>query len=180
MQNKIKWGLVLTAAGVLAAPALDARAEDHGSDVRREAARAETRTERAADRAGAKAERAGDRVEAKTERAEARSETRAERVGDRIERGTDRAATKTKGALREAGKEISDTWITTKVKGSFVGEDALEGSDIRVDTDKQGVVTLTGAVPNQAARTRALELTRKIEGVRDVKDALTISPAPRR
>jgi len=71
------------------------------------------------------------------------------------------------------GETVTDGWITTKVKSSFVGEDALEDSDIDVDTN-DGVVTLTGTVASQAGRARAVAIAKKIEGVKDVKDELKI------
>ena len=54
-------------------------------------------------------------------------------------------------ATGTAGQAVSDGWITTKVKSSFVGVEALDGSDINVDTNDH-VVTLRGTVPSAAAR----------------------------
>jgi hyperosmotically inducible periplasmic protein len=61
------------------------------------------------------------------------------------------------------------------VKSSFVGVDALEGSDINVDTTSH-VVTLRGTVASAAARARAVSLAKQVEGVKSVKDELTIAP----
>jgi len=74
-----------------------------------------------------------------------------------------------------AGQAVSDSWITTKVKSSFVGVDALEGSDINVDTNGH-VVTLRGTVASAAGRARAVSLAKQVEGVKSVKDELTIAP----
>lgn len=76
-------------------------------------------------------------------------------------------------AVGTAGEAVTDGWITTKVKGSFVGEDALDNSDIDVDTN-DGVVTLSGTVASEAGRARALAIAKKIEGVKSVKDNLKI------
>jgi len=81
----------------------------------------------------------------------------------------------TRDATGTAGQAVTDGWITTKVKSSFVGVDALEGSDINVDTNAH-VVTLRGTVPSEAARARAVSLTKQVDGVRSVKDDLTIAP----
>jgi hyperosmotically inducible protein len=83
------------------------------------------------------------------------------------------AARKSRETAGTAGEAVTDGWITTKVKSSFVGEDALENSDIDVDTNT-GVVTLTGTVASQAGRARAVAIAKKIEGVKDVKDELKI------
>ena len=70
---------------------------------------------------------------------------------------------------------ITDAWITTRVKSKFVGEDLLKGSDINVDTNDH-VVTLKGTVMSAAARARAVEQAKEVEGVQKVVDLLTIGP----
>ena len=79
----------------------------------------------------------------------------------------------TSEATGTAGQAVSDGWITTKVKSSFVGVEALDGSDINVDTNAH-VVTLRGTVPSAAARAKAVSLAKQVEGVRSVKDDLTM------
>src|SRR5688572_31335667 len=78
----------------------------------------------------------------------------------------------------EAGQvgAIKDGWLVMKVHSEFVNEDVLNGSNIDVDV-KNGVVTLQGTVPSEAARARALELARKNDGVKNVVDQLKIAPA---
>jgi len=83
------------------------------------------------------------------------------------------AGRETSKATGTAGQAVNDGWITTKVKSSFVGVDALEGSDINVDTNGH-VVTLRGTVPSEAARARAISLAKQVEGVTSVKDDLTV------
>src|SRR5204863_7169262 len=73
------------------------------------------------------------------------------------------------------GDEVTDTWITTKVKASFVGDKKLKGSDIHVDTDHNGVVVLSGYVKNDLARAHALSVAREIKGVHEVKDELRLT-----
>ena len=46
---------------------------------------------------------------------------------------------------------IKDAWLVMKVHSEFVDEDVLSGSNIDVDV-KNGVVTLQGTVPSEAAR----------------------------
>lgn len=77
---------------------------------------------------------------------------------------------------RDVGTQISDGWITMKIHAQFVTEDALEGSDIDVDTTK-GVVTLTGTIPTTAGRARAVSIAKTTEGVKSVKDSLKIAKA---
>ncbi len=82
-------------------------------------------------------------------------------------------ADRTKSGLNKAGDKINEAWITTKVKWFFMGEDALKGSDINVDT-KDNVVTLKGTVASEAGRARAKELATNTDGVKRVVDTLTI------
>jgi len=82
---------------------------------------------------------------------------------------------RTKSGLSKTGEKIDDAWITTKVKWFFIGEDALKGSDIDVDTS-QNVVTLKGTVASAAGKARAEELARDTEGVKRVVNTLTIGP----
>jgi len=88
---------------------------------------------------------------------------------------TDKTLTeRTRQGLSKAGDTITDAWITTKVNWFFVGEDALKGSDINVDTADH-VVTLKGTVKTAAGRTRAVSLAKNTEGVRRVVDQLIVS-----
>jgi len=61
------------------------------------------------------------------------------------------------------------------VKSKFIDEDVLKGSDITVDVNDH-VVTLSGTVPSAAGRLRAIEEAKKVEGVHNVIDKLTIGP----
>lgn len=72
------------------------------------------------------------------------------------------------------GDEVSDAWITTKVKASFAGDKKLKGSDIHVDTDHDGVVVLSGYVKNDVARAHAIAVARDTKGVHEVKDELRL------
>lgn len=71
------------------------------------------------------------------------------------------------------GTKISDTTITTKVKATLIGTNGLSSDGIHVKT-RRGIVMLTGSVPDEQQRTLAAAATRHIEGVRRVRDQLTI------
>jgi hyperosmotically inducible periplasmic protein len=71
-----------------------------------------------------------------------------------------------------AGAAISDAAITTKVKASYLGEDRLKGSHVKVTTTN-GVVTLRGSALNADAKAAAEELAHNVDGVRSVDDELT-------
>jgi hyperosmotically inducible protein len=78
-----------------------------------------------------------------------------------------------KSAADRVGKEISDTWITTKVQAIYFLDKDVKGMQIDVTT-KGGVVTLTGTVPTEATRQKAVADARSIEGVSQVVDHLTV------
>lgn len=69
----------------------------------------------------------------------------------------------------------SDPGVTTAVKSKLAADDVVKAYRIDVDT-KDRVVTLSGAVDTSMARTRAVELARGTEGVREVVDQLTVTP----
>lgn len=77
-------------------------------------------------------------------------------------------ADKTKDVSKEAGKDVADGWITTKVKSTLLYSSNVDGSDISVDT-KNGIVTLSGKVDNGAERALAIELTKNVRGVKGVQ-----------
>ncbi len=68
----------------------------------------------------------------------------------------------------------SDPGITTAVKTKLAADDTVKAYRIDVDT-KEGVVTLLGTVDTPAAKTRAVEVARGTDGVRNVVDQLTVS-----
>jgi hyperosmotically inducible periplasmic protein len=85
----------------------------------------------------------------------------------------------TAGAITSAAQQpVKDGWITMKIHSLFVPEDALEGSNIDVDT-VSGVVTLSGTVVTEAGRARALAIAKSTDGAKGVVDKLRIGPAQR-
>jgi hyperosmotically inducible protein len=69
---------------------------------------------------------------------------------------------------------IKDGWLVMKIHSEFVDEDVLDGSNIDVDV-KNGVVTLQGTVPSEAARARAIQSAKNNDGVKSVTDQLRVA-----
>jgi osmotically-inducible protein OsmY len=68
----------------------------------------------------------------------------------------------------------SDSWITTKVKSTYMLSSHVDGSDITVST-KDGIVTLSGKLDSGAERALAIDLANNIRGVKSVQSkGLTI------
>ena len=72
-----------------------------------------------------------------------------------------------KGPAQDAGNDIADGWITTKVKSTLLYSSNVDGSDIDVST-KDGIVTLSGKVGSGAERALAIELADNVRGVKSV------------
>jgi hyperosmotically inducible periplasmic protein len=70
----------------------------------------------------------------------------------------------------------TDVGITTSVKSELAADDVVKAHEINVDT-KEGVVSLTGAVPTAEVKERAVELARATDGVTSVVDNLTVTTA---
>ncbi|UJJ33030.1 BON domain-containing protein [Halopseudomonas maritima] len=77
------------------------------------------------------------------------------------------AAAKAQNAADDAGEAISDAWITSKIKSSYLLSSNLSGLDISVDT-KNGVVTLSGTVMSSAEKDLAIQTAENIKGVKEV------------
>ena len=71
------------------------------------------------------------------------------------------------------GQYLDDTIITTKVKTAIFDEPSLKSLQIEVETYK-GTVQLSGFVDSAASVEKAEDIARKVEGVKSVKNALTV------
>jgi hyperosmotically inducible protein len=67
------------------------------------------------------------------------------------------------------GAAIDDSAITARVKASYMSDDRLKGSHIKVTTTN-GVVTLTGSATSSASKDAAEELAHGVDGVKSVDD----------
>jgi len=71
------------------------------------------------------------------------------------------------------GEYVDDTVITTKVKAAIFNEATLKVAEINVETFK-GVVQLSGFVSSNAAMNKAVEIARKVGGVKSVKNDMRL------
>jgi hyperosmotically inducible protein len=127
------------------------------------------------ERASAKKERIDDQAQAAKEKVDRQAEIDSKRAEAAIEKRPARTSGETvPAATAPTHKEVIDPLVTAKVKTRLIKDDLLDKSDINVDTDKDGEVTLRGTVTTEAAHVRALELARTTEGVRQVVDKLVV------
>jgi hyperosmotically inducible protein len=75
---------------------------------------------------------------------------------------------------RSAKTIVKESVITTKIKTKLAAEHLGSAKHIKVDTDKNGVVRLSGTANNQAEVDKAVEIARDTEGVKSVKSSLKV------
>lgn len=69
---------------------------------------------------------------------------------------------------------VKDSVITTKIKAKLAAEKMSSLTNIQVDTDREGVVVLSGHVKTQAEENTAITIARGTEGVTAVKSKIQI------
>jgi hyperosmotically inducible protein len=69
---------------------------------------------------------------------------------------------------------VKDSAITTKIKTKLAAEHLTSVGRIHVDTDKNGVVWLSGTARSQEAIDKAVSLARDTEHVKSVHNDLTV------
>ena len=72
-----------------------------------------------------------------------------------------------------AGEYIDDSVLTAKVKAALIESPDTNAHQINVETN-QGVVQLSGFVDNAAAKTAATSVAKSVNGVKDVKNELSV------
>jgi hypothetical protein len=109
----------------------------------------------------------------------AQEEGAGESIGRRIDRGLDKITAEVREAWAKARREVDELGVQGRVYGRLRWDKALadEPIDVAVEkesTDQESTVILTGRVPNERARKKALQLAQDTVGVREVIDRLQI------
>jgi hyperosmotically inducible protein len=79
------------------------------------------------------------------------------------------------GAVADARADRPDSWVTLKTKLALMTTDNVDTWDLNVDT-KSGEVTLHGKVATEAAKAKAEQVAKGIEGTKSVKNLLQVVP----
>ena len=69
---------------------------------------------------------------------------------------------------------VKDSVITTKIKTKLAAEHLGSAKHIQVDTDKNGIVWLSGTANSQEEVNQAVTIARNTEGVKSVKSELKV------
>ena len=75
---------------------------------------------------------------------------------------------------RERPAENSDAWLMMKVKTTLLFHRSVSGSKTEVNV-KDGIVTLQGEATSQAQKDLTTEYAKDVEGVKDVKNEMTVT-----
>jgi len=85
------------------------------------------------------------------------------------------SVSKDKPSVMDKAKEnVGDAVITTRIKAAFAKDKGVSATNIKVDTDDKGVVTLSGNAKDKAEVDRALKIARNTKGVTSVKNAMVV------
>lgn len=71
--------------------------------------------------------------------------------------------------------KASDTVITAKVKAKLAEDKQVKANDIKVETDSDGLVELSGTVHSKEEARKAVKLAKSVKGVTSVKDELKVA-----
>jgi hyperosmotically inducible periplasmic protein len=85
-------------------------------------------------------------------------------------------ADQAKGLGRKIGTGLDDGWLWTKTRFDLAAVDDLRDSTINVDVEN-AVVTLSGTVASAAQKAQAESTAKSVEGVKGVKNTLTVAAA---
>ena len=97
------------------------------------------------------------------------------RAGNSAENAASDTGQAIKHAYHGTVRAISDTAITTKVKTALHENKSTKDADIHVKT-VAGVVTLKGTVPSADTAATAQRVAQETDGVKVVRNELTIGP----
>lgn len=73
------------------------------------------------------------------------------------------------------GTKVEDTVITAKVKAALAKDKAVSATDIKVETDSNGLVQLSGVAKTKAEADKAVQLAKNVKGVTAVKDDIVVA-----
>ena len=69
---------------------------------------------------------------------------------------------------------VKDSVITTKIKSKLAADSPASVANIRVDTDKDGIVWMSGTAKSQDEVDKALSIARSTEGVKSVHNEMKV------
>jgi hyperosmotically inducible protein len=74
------------------------------------------------------------------------------------------------------GMYVKDSAITTKVKTKLLAKEPTTLTNVKVNTDRDGVVWLSGTTPTKEASDRAEAIAKDTDGVKGVHNSIVVAP----
>jgi hyperosmotically inducible protein len=71
--------------------------------------------------------------------------------------------------------KVGDSVITTKVKAAFARDKLVSATDIKVDTDSNGLVLLSGTAKSKVEADQAVKVAKSVKGVTAVKNDIVVA-----
>ena len=71
---------------------------------------------------------------------------------------------------------VKDSVITTKIKAEMAKDKQVSAIHIKVDTDANGMVQLTGTAKSQAEADKAVTIAKSVKGVTTVDNKIKVNP----
>jgi hyperosmotically inducible protein len=71
--------------------------------------------------------------------------------------------------------KMEDSVITAKVKAVFAKDKLVSATHVKVETDSNGLVELSGTAKSKAEAERAVTLAKSVKGVTAVKDDIVVA-----
>ena len=109
----------------------------------------------------------------KVDSAVAKTESSAKSAESSMKQSAGEAKDAVKDAATTVGNKVDDASITAKVSAGLAKDPDLSAIKIDVDT-KGGTVTLAGPAPTAAAKARAGDIAKSVEGVASVNNKLEV------
>ena len=163
----------LAAAAALAVGLAACGQSDDGQTAGQKLDTAVAKTEAAANQAGDKMANAAADAKDAVKDAAADAKDAAAKAGADVKAAAADAKADASAAMAKAGDMLDDAGITASVKTDLAKDSELSALAINVDT-KDGVVTLNGPAPNEAAKARAETIAKAAKGVKSVDNKLVV------
>lgn len=100
----------------------------------------------------------------------------AESIGRRIDRGLEDLAKELRATWAEVRQSVDQLSVRGRVYGRLRWDKNLAEHPIEIAVKENDIVVLTGGVPDEESRQKAVRLAEDTVGVREVVDSLEIDP----
>jgi osmotically-inducible protein OsmY len=98
-------------------------------------------------------------------------------IGQKIGRKVNQAVSQVQQSFEDARNAVNRLSVEGRVYARLHWDKALQDASVSVDVTNDGVATLHGSVPNDAAKTKAEQLTNDTVGIQRVVNELQIVAA---